>query len=93
LPTNPRPAQPQLPARHGGAVSRQDRPPAPLPLSPGPGRAFVPDLVQKLVEALGDMVRSDPEVDITQDAQVPGQFLRSRIYTVVLRHQVLTVVH
>jgi hypothetical protein len=54
---------------------------------------LVPDLVQKLVEALGDMVRSDPEVDITQDAQVPGQFLRSRIHIVVLRHQVLTVVH
>jgi hypothetical protein len=54
---------------------------------------LVPDLVQQLVEALGDVVRSDPEVDITQDAQVPGQFLRSRVRVVVLRHQVLTVVH
>jgi hypothetical protein len=45
------------------------------------------------VEALGNMVRSDPEVDITQDAQVPGQFLRPRIHAFVLPHQVLTVVH
>jgi hypothetical protein len=54
---------------------------------------LVPDLVQKLVKALGDMVWSDPEVDIAQDAQVPGQFLRSRVCVFVLRHQVLTVVH
>jgi hypothetical protein len=54
---------------------------------------LVPDLVQKLVEALGHMVRSDPEVDITQDAQVPGQFLRPRVRVFVLRDQVLTVVH